>query len=407
MMKKLTYLLAVVLVAVSCSVVVPDPYEASMKSLTLELGFPEGYEEYLHEGIIVKVEDINLGNSYNVVLDQNGKAQLRLPEGLYRITVSDRMGVDIFNATIDRFSFSEATASLRLDLKHTRAGTIVIKEIYCGGCRKYPQEGNYQADKYVILHNNDSQVQYLDGLGFGYLLPYNANATNPFLVRDDSGNLVYADYAAIADAVWQFPGDGTTFPLQPGEDAVIAINGAIDHAASFPLSVNLNKEEYFVTYNSNYFPNVSYHPVPGNNIRPDHYLECVSKLGISNALAFSINSPAVVLYRAEGMTLQEFISKEGSVINVPNSQNAKVLACPLEWVLDAVEVFNGASASNAKRLPDNLDAGYVTQSNTYLGHTLMRRVDEKQTAESGFEVLMDTNNSSEDFYEREEQSLHE
>ena len=53
------------------------------------------------------------------------------------------------------------------------------------------------------------------------------------------------------------------------------------------------------------------------------------------------------------------------------------------------------------------DAGYVTLSGTYLGHTLMRRVDEALSASSGYEVLCDTNNSSEDFYESEIQSLHE
>ncbi len=51
-----------------------------------------------------------------------------------------------------------------------------------------------------------------------------------------------------------------------------------------------------------------------------------------------------------------------------------------EWVLDAVEVFNGASASNAKRLTAALDAGYVTLSGTYLGHSLMRCKDESLSA---------------------------
>jgi len=406
-MKKLTYLLAVALVALSCSPIVSDPYKESLRTLSISVNFPEDFEDYLHDGIVAKVEDVNLGNRYEFLLDETGKVDAVVPNGLYRISVSDRVGKDIFNATVDRFSFSDLTATLSLNLKHTKAGTIVVKEIYCGGCRKDPEEGTYQADKYIILHNNDVEVQYLDSLAIGYILPYNASATNNFISYADDGSIIFADYAAIADAVWQFPGDGHTFPLQPGEDVVIAMNGAIDHASKFPLSVNLNKAEYFVTYNSNYFPNVLYHPVPGNNIQQDHYLECLAKLGIANALALSINSPAIVLYKAKGTTLAEFVAAEGTIINAPNSNGAKVLACPLDWVLDAVEVFNGASTSNAKRFPDVLDAGYVLQSNTFLGHTLMRNVDEELTANSGYEVLMDTNNSSADFYEREKQSLHE
>ena len=41
------------------------------------------------------------------------------------------------------------------------------------------------------------------------------------------------------------------------------------------------------------------------------------------------------------------------------------------------------------------------------GRCLYRHVDEEATQEAGYEVLVDTNNSSTDFYEREKQSLHE
>ena len=76
-------------------------------------------------------------------------------------------------------------------------------------------------------------------------------------------------------------------------------------------------------------------------------------------------------------------------------------------VVDAVEVFSGTSSSNSKRLETSLDAGYVTLSDTFLGHTLHRKVNEDMSNNAGYEVLMDTNNSSVDFYEREKQSLHE
>jgi len=409
-MKKITYLMVAALMTVSCSLVVSDPYEKTLHELMISVVFPEGYESLMHEGVIAKIEDINLGNRYECALDAEGKATISLPVGLYRVSVSDRIDKDIFNATIDRFSFSSAVEMLGLDLKHTKAGSIVIKEIYCGGCRKDPEEGTYNLDKYVILHNNDVEVQYLDSLCFGYMYPYNANATNPFTEKDGEGKIVYKDYVAIADAVWQFPGDGHAFPLQPGEDAVLCVNGAIDHAAKYPLSVNLNKSEYFVTYNPNYFPNQNYHPVPGKNIQDDHILNCLIKTGAGNlnALAMSQTSPAVVIYRAKGVSIEEFITTETGVIPIPGATNgAKVLACPLDWVLDAVEVFNGSSSANVKRLQDVLDAGQVTQSNTFLGHTLMRRVDEELTANSGYEVLMDTNNSSNDMYESEKQSLHE
>ena len=54
-----------------------------------------------------------------------------------------------------------------------------------------------------------------------------------------------------------------------------------------------------------------------------------------------------------------------------------------------------------------MDAGYVVQTDLYLGRSLMRNVDVEATAAAGYEVLEDTNNSMNDFHEREKQSLHE
>ena len=95
------------------------------------------------------------------------------------------------------------------------------------------------------------------------------------------------------------------------------------------------------------------------------------------------------------------------MIPIPGGSASQVAAVPAGWVVDAVEVFSGTSSANAKRLMPSLDAGYVTLSDTYLGHTLMRRTDEALSASAGYEVLKDTNNSSVDFHECEVQSLHE
>ena len=52
-----------------------------------------------------------------------------------------------------------------------------------------------------------------------------------------------------------------------------------------------------------------------------------------------------------------------------------------------------------------MDASYITQSKTFEGHSLISRVDEEKSSVRGYEVLADTNNSSNDFYESEKQSL--
>ena len=400
-MKRLIYILSIVLAAVSCADIRHvNPYEEGLHALTVTPQWPDdGFER---SGAEVRVEDMNTGNRYVSQTAADGTATFTLPNGLYRVTLSGRDGSNVFNASADKVVISGHDHTLALTLSISKAGSIVIKELYCGGCKKFPQEGDYQADQYIILHNNDYQVQYLDGICFGTLSPYNSTGANPWI---QNGEL--PDFIPVIQAVWQFPGDGDDFPLQPGEDAVVCLRGAINHAAQYPLSVNLNRPDYFVCYNSTYFDNTKFHPAPGNLISQERYLDVVIKTGKANAYTMSLSSPAVVIFRAEGITIQEYVLIPENITPVPGNAVDNVVKVPYEWVLDAMEVFDGTSANNQKRLAASADAGYISLSDTFLGHTLMRRVDEEATAQAGYAILADTNNSLNDFYETEKQSLHE
>ena len=377
-----------------------NPYEGGLYTLTVATVWPEG--DIVRSGAEVRVEDMNTGSRYVSQTDTEGISRFSLPNGLYRINLSGKTDKEVFNAAADKIVLSGKDLGVNLNVIVSKAGSVVIKEIYCGGCKKYPQEGDYQADQYIILHNNDYKVQYLDGICFGTLSPYNATGSNPWV--DESG---LPEFIPVIQAVWQFPGDGDDFPLQPGEDAVMCLRGAIDHTVQYPLSVNLNKPDYFVCYNPTYFTNTAYHPAPGNLISQDRYLDVVIKTGQANAYTMSNSSPAVVIFRAEGMTIQEHVLNPDNVIQVPSSNVDRVVKVPFDWVLDAVEVFDGRSAANQKRLVSSIDAGYITLTDVFLGHTLMRSVDEAATAVAGYEILADTNNSLNDFYESEKQSLYE
>ncbi|NDO58268.1 DUF4876 domain-containing protein [Bacteroides caecimuris] len=410
-MKQLAYILLLMtfFTTGSCTDIDKDnPYDNQLHTLQVNAVYPDEYSDYLREGVTVKIEDIDRGNSYTSKTDKNGTVRFSLTKGIYRIQISDKAEQDIFNGLADKVKFVNGDLALNLPLVHSRSGDIVIKEIYCGGCTKLPFEGNYQSDKYMILHNNTSETQYLDGLCFGSLDPYNSQATNVWVTQDEStGATIFPDLLPVAQCVWQFGGTGQTFPLAPGEDAVVVICGAIDHAAQYPQSVNLNKPGYFVCYNHVYFWNTLYHPAPGDQITPDHYLNVVIKTGQANAYTFSVFSPATVLFKAKDTTIQDFVSQADNVIQKPGSTVDRIVKIPVDWVLDAVEIYYGGSSNNMKRMPPSVDAGYVTQSALYDGRTLYRHTDEEASREAGYEILEDTNNSSSDFYEREKQSLHE
>ena len=225
-MKKIIYILSIVLLSVACSdLKEANPYADDLHTLIVETQWPLAETDRL--GADVRVEDINTGSRYVALTDAEGRAAFTLPNGLYRVTLTGGDGRNVFNASADKVVLSGSDLSICLDVVVSKAGSIVIKEIYCGGCKKLPEEGDYQADQYIILHNNDSHVQYLDGICFGTLSPYNSAGFNPWI---SEGKL--PDFLPIIQAVWQFPGKGDDFPLLPGEDAIMCIRGAIDHAAA-------------------------------------------------------------------------------------------------------------------------------------------------------------------------------
>lgn len=385
-----------------------DPYTGALYTLAVSPVFPEGYEDFKGEGMEVSVGDIDKGHTYKVMTGKDGNASVRLPNGNYRLTLSTKSQDWFFNGSADKVILNGKDKSLSVDMIASKKGDLIIKEIYCGGCQAYPLQGRYYSDSYLIVHNNSSEVQYLDNLCLGTLDPYNAEGSNVWVTEDPAtGASVFNDFVPVIQAIWKIGGDGKTFPLNPGEDAVICIFGAVDHTVTYPQSVNLNKKGYFVCYDNVLFPNAKYHPAPGTEIDEAHHLIVVIKTGQASAYTFSLSSPAIVIFRAEGQTIEDFVKNESNVVQKPGSAVDRIVKIPDDWVLDGVEVFTGKSSGNVKRLGPAVDAGFVPFSAPYLRHTLHRKTDEEATAKSGYEVLADSNNSSVDFYERQTQSLSE
>ncbi len=397
-MRKYLTIIILSFLAVSClNLEESNPYSSDLHELSLSLRLPEDSAGADLSGVRIVIRNVNDDSSYEAVCDASGNASLLLPNGLYRATAGTVIYDERYNASKGGIVLNGTALAMDLQLNRIFTGDILIKEIYCGGCMKLPEEGTYQSDAYIILHNNTDHTVWLDSLCFGTLDPYNSNSA---AVWDED-----IEFSPVIQAVWQFPGDGTSYPLEKGEDAVVAIYGAIDHTAHYPLSVNLNREDVFTCYSPTYFPNTTYHPAPGDKVSRDRFLNVVIKTGQSNAYTFSINSPAVVIFRAQGQTIQEFVAGSDNVIYKPGSSRDRVVCVPNGWIVDGVEVFNGQSSSNRKRMNSAIDASYVTLSNVHEGRTLMRRINEARSQQLGYEVLVDTNDSDNDFYERETQSL--
>ena len=321
--KVIAMLAACCLIAGCMDLGVPYP-EGSLHTVTIRAVYPAGFTA--GAGAQVSVDNILTGAAYKVTAGEGAVARTHLGNGVYTVTVTDRSDSDLFNGS-ERIVVNGADVTLNLPLRHSEPGKIVIKELYCGGCPKDPQEGTYQSDQYVMVHNNTAQTQYLDSLCVGTLSPYNSTANNVW--EDADGNL--PDFLPIIQAIFMINGNGTQFPLAPGQDAVICLRGAIDHTVQYPLSVNLNRPDYFVCYNTVLFPNPVYHPAPGDKIREDHILEVVIKTGQANAFTVSVSSPAFVIFRAKGQDIMKFVANPDNVIPIPGGSREPVVAIPPRW----------------------------------------------------------------------------
>ena len=107
-----------------------------------------------------------------------------LPEGIYEAAATDRRSVEGYtytlnalqsNVVVSAASWSEGM-TVDLNLVASRAGQILIKEIYSGGCQKDDGSGAYQFDKYMIICNNSDQRAEIRNFCVGMTGPYNANA---------------------------------------------------------------------------------------------------------------------------------------------------------------------------------------------------------------------------------------
>lgn len=405
-MKKLL-IHTLLLLAAACTSFEKSPYGDSLRTLDARVVYPEDHAGYLRAGVEVKLRDRNTSNVYTAHTDALGAVRFRVAAGHYRLSVLDRPDAEaVFNGTVEQVDLAAHDAGVEVPLRYSKPGTIIIKEIYTGGCpQDPPATGAYVYDKYVVLHNNSFETQYLDSLCLDMVAPYNSTAqNNPWTSTDDAGNLVFRKYAAVPDCIWQFGGTGRDFPLEPGADVVVAMNGAVDHSKTYSQSVNLNREGYFVLYDELLFSDERSHPTPGDLIEPSRHLKVLKKTAKNHVYTISNNSPAVILFRAEPkVDLQAYLDDDAQSAVVNGSITYTKI--PWEWIVDGVEVSNKTGAVSNKRLRTDVDAGAVDFSAKPQGHTLHRMLDEEATQSAGFDIYFDTNNSSHDFYERETQSL--
>lgn len=397
------------------------------------------------EGIKVRLYDTK-ETVYDAVANAKGEASFKVPAGVYRATASyKKKGVNDFSTLYDwSVSSIEVTnqwnesSLVELKLTESKAGNLIIKELYVGGCPKNDGSGNYHMDKYVILYNNSDEQVELKDLCLGMVQPYNAHATNRDYV---GGKLIYEeeDWIPAGTGIWFYP---EALVVEARKEVVIALNNAIVNTNTYSNSVDFNSPDYYCTYDITAYNHHLYYSAPDASIPKNHYWSAVH-YGKGSAWSLSNSSPAFFIFQTQGISPRDFATLEEHTNYYggnPTSTNTRK-KIPTEWILDGIEVFSTSSDKNQKRLTSKVDAGQTYLTNK-LGYSSYRNVDKEATeaiqanegklvynydkgtpidnkintdpsgidAEASIKngaviVYQDTNNSTNDFHQRNEASL--
>ena len=289
--------------------------------------------------------------------DATGKVSVpNLIPGRYNVTVSAEVAQGGFtyyySGTLTNKVITSDT-SLSIDAAASKAGALVFKEIYYNGASGY-----YFKDQFYEIYNNSDEVQYVDGLCIGTLMP----ATAVYL-----------------GAVWQIPGSGSDYPVKPGESIIIA-QGAQNHKLIKDTSpVDLSKAE-FETF------------IVNQTVNPDNPESVNMTLKIDfnvfgTQWLSSVFGCAYVIFFPD----REF---DNSTWVQPDGYTTKAKEFPIDCIIDGVELVNNATKINQKRMPTTIDAGATFTGATYTGKSVCRKI---RSTKDGRNLYMDTNNSSDDF----------
>lgn len=340
------------------------------------------------KGVGVTFTNVKTAQVFRTITDENCIATVEIDPGVYSISISGTAsynGADYYiNGHVQSISLfrnyskadAETDSSLQLTVRPAKVGSLCFSEIYYCGVSPF-----YFRDQTYHIYNNGGETIYLDGICFAQLHPNVATANLPVWPDEDgSDNFVYGLF------VWQFPGAGTDYPLEPGE-SVVLVQEARDHRENNPDSYDNSIAEWEC-----WTGNVS-------RDNPDvANLPYIFYSGSLNTLQWltSVFGAAFCLFKPEGDIIgEEFFANDGPNVQNEVGKTAKYAKIKADWIMDGVELVPNMSSLNMKRIPGFVDAGATSVGSTYCGMSVSRKV--KGIRPDGTPIYQDTNNSTEDF----------
>ncbi len=377
--------------------------DVELASLTVTVEASADFSGLEVEGLTVTITNTVDNSATSSTTDASGVAEfIDMAPGTYNASCStdltaeeaaeasgyyEEITLNGVENNVELYSGIESTSTLTLDGQPS--SSLVIKEVYYSGAND-PTWSILFKDQFVEIYNNSSEVVYADGLYLANLAP---TATG----SDDNDNTLglSLEEHVYADKVSQIPGNGTDYPIEPGESIVIAFSAVdwTDDGAKADISVDLSNAD-FELYAVDWLESLGR---TGNS-----YFD-IDNVDVSNmnCIYLNVENYGFMTFNGYGASIAildcETVPTE--TILDPNSSDSNpiyYLQLNTADIIDGVDFLWDGEASAFKRLPTSVDAGFnYVSDGTYSSQSLRRIV--SKTTDDGRKVLMDTNNSSNDF----------
>ena len=384
-MKKSNFLVCCLLLVSLLFVACEKDDEVKMTRLNLTTSLTTDLSGLDLGGLAVEITSLTSSYSTKTTTSAEGALVVDLEEGIYsikisgekRFTAAENSTQTVFlRGVLENLSLTGAELNQEIPLLISVANAgWVIKEIYFTGSKK-PTGGTYYKDKYFELYNNSEEVLYADGIAIAESDHNTSSEVNTWV---SSGNNNF-----VAQAIYTIPGNGTTYPVQPGQSVVIA-DVAIDHRVDNANSFDLSKADFEWYDNNKLDVDV---PEVANMIKSFSYSASIwtpHNRGFNSYVIFRPEAGMEAFLEANRV---ERVTASGTVVY--RYQIAD------QYILDAVELGTPTDFKS-KALSAALDLGYTHSGDgddARYGKCVRRKVLLNQ---NGRVVYQDTNNSEVDF----------
>lgn len=337
------------------------------------------------EGLKIVFENFAEGFRSEHILDKSTTHIEGLIPGLYSINISGRvedMDGDSYYVSGSKINYAITTDKelINIPVSGLKISPLIFSEIFYAGTQP-----NYFRNQFYEIYNNSDKLIYLDGVHFANLFPLTATTNLPLWPESDGDKYVYAD------RIWKVPGNGTDYPLQPGESFVISQFAANHKLPIYNPNSPLDGTPSEFEFNMN---NANFPDQPAVDMVHVFVNGSATMTGIQYLT--SVFGPALVIFRVpEGENWDPVNDPNLKTKDLSSTRATLYGKIPISYILDGVEIGHNENMINAKRMPAVLDAGMTYVGATYNSLGIARKVIAKN--EDGTPILMDTNNSTEDF----------